>query len=142
MNINIQIPESLDSSILQITEHKTNIKNPWIVRKSKTWTFNTKDKLQDHTDEITLLSDIQLDCQNNLDTIVCCLIIGGMLLHEPHLPVYTFKRDDIRFFENLMSICVQARVFLKSLKIFPYFHASRMIGTYLSMHWDDMKLFK
>lgn len=61
-----------------MTEHRTDLKNPWSVKKSKPREYElAKYDGEDDPDEITLISEIQSDFRDNLDALVCCLIIGG-----------------------------------------------------------------
>lgn len=62
-----------------MTEHRTDIKNPWSVKNSKSREYELKNfDGKDDPDEIALISEIQADFRDNLDALVCCLIIGGI----------------------------------------------------------------
>lgn len=61
-------------------EHRTDIKNPWSVKKSKPRDYELgKYDGKNDPDEIALISEIQSDFRDNLDALVCCLIIGGIV---------------------------------------------------------------
>ncbi|CAC5385234.1 unnamed protein product [Mytilus coruscus] len=67
----------LNACIIEVTEHKTDMQNPWNIKKSesKIIELDKCNELHDQN-EIVLLSDIELEFQNKLDGLVCCLIIG------------------------------------------------------------------
>lgn len=97
MDIRVFTPEKLQKGKLKITEHKTDIQNPWNVKESESWNIElAKINLHEDPDEIVLLSEIQPNFQHNLDVLVCCLIIGGILSI-----CITFKQYDIRIFANI-----------------------------------------
>lgn len=63
-----------------MTEHRTDLKNPWSVKKSKPRNYELgKYDGNDDPDEIAFIAEIQTDFRENLDALVCCLIIGGMV---------------------------------------------------------------
>ncbi|VDI27387.1 Hypothetical predicted protein, partial [Mytilus galloprovincialis] len=64
-------------SSVEMTEHVTNVKNPWSVQKSKPkcYDIGRYDK-EDYPDEIAFISEGPSDFKDNFDAIICCLIIG------------------------------------------------------------------
>ncbi|XP_052081241.1 uncharacterized protein LOC127719267 [Mytilus californianus] len=62
---------------VKMTEHITNVKNPWSVQKSKSKIYNLgRYDDEDDPDEIAFISEGPSDYKDNLDAIICCLIIG------------------------------------------------------------------
>ncbi|VDI19435.1 Hypothetical predicted protein [Mytilus galloprovincialis] len=67
----------VDSRYVQMKEHITDIKNPWSIKTSKTKDYPLgKYDGEDDPDEIALISEIQSDFRDNLDALVCSLLIG------------------------------------------------------------------
>lgn len=62
---------------VKMTEHITDVKNPWSVQKSKSKIFDLGryDK-EDDPYEIAFISEAPADYKDNFDALICCLIIG------------------------------------------------------------------
>ncbi|XP_052082909.1 uncharacterized protein LOC127720374 [Mytilus californianus] len=77
LDVSILTPNKRGYWCVSMTEHKTDIKNPWSVKKSRQRDYELgKYDGKDDPDEIALISEIQVDFRDNLDALVCCLIIG------------------------------------------------------------------
>ncbi|OPL32911.1 hypothetical protein AM593_01092, partial [Mytilus galloprovincialis] len=80
LDVSVLTPISSDDCSVQMKEHRTDIKNPWSVKKSKPRDYELgKYDGENDPDEIALISEIQSDFRDNLDALVCCLIIGGIV---------------------------------------------------------------
>ncbi|CAC5385236.1 MIB [Mytilus coruscus] len=78
LDVSLLTADKSDGRIEQMTEHITDLKNPWSIKTSEQRDHKLgKYDGQDDLDEIALISQIQGDFCDNLDTLVCCLIIGG-----------------------------------------------------------------
>lgn len=67
-----------DQSI-EMDEHNSDVKNPWSVKKSKSKVYDIgRYDDEDDPHEISLLSEVHFECKNDLDAIICYLIIAGI----------------------------------------------------------------
>ncbi|XP_071147662.1 uncharacterized protein [Mytilus edulis] len=83
LDVSVLTPISSDDCSVQMKEHRTDIKNPWSVKKSKPRDYELgKYDGENDPDEIALISEIQSDFRDNLDALVCCLIIGVSMEEE------------------------------------------------------------
>lgn len=73
-----------DACVVEMTENRTDIKNPWSVRKyyKRCYELGKYDGIDD-TDEVAFISEIQSDFRHNLDALICYLIIGGLYKRKP-----------------------------------------------------------
>ena len=69
------IPVSIDEFSLIITEHETNIMTPWNIKRSE---VKTQTWIHIDPNEISTLSDVHSNIRDDLDTFLCCLLIGGL----------------------------------------------------------------
>ncbi|XP_071146988.1 uncharacterized protein [Mytilus edulis] len=104
IDIRVFTPEKLQKGKLKITEHKTDIQNPWNVKESESWNIElAKINLHEDPDEIVLLSEIQPNFQHNLDVLVCCLIIG-VSMEENSSERSTKKSNSTAIFLDALSM--------------------------------------
>lgn len=83
MDVSVLTPDQKNDWSVHMTEHRTDIKNPWSIKKSKPRNYELgKHEGADDPDEITLISEIQMDFRDNLDALVCCLLIGGIFFQK------------------------------------------------------------
>ncbi|XP_071147009.1 transient receptor potential cation channel subfamily M member 1-like [Mytilus edulis] len=77
LDVSVLTHQKIYHQSVHMTEHITDIKNPWSIKTSKPreYTLGKYDG-KDDPDEIALISKIQSDFPDNLDALVCCLLIG------------------------------------------------------------------
>lgn len=87
-----------------MTEHTTDVKNPWSVQKSRSKVFDLgRYDNEDDPCEIAFISEGPAECRE-LDALICCLIIGGILREASFIQFNSFKTRHWKALKRIIKI--------------------------------------
>lgn len=105
MTVLIPIKYKNSKTCVKMTVHTTDVKNPWSVQKSSSKVFQLG-RYDDEDDpfEIAFISDGPAECRENLDALICFLIIGGMFSEALFIQFNSFKKENWKTLKQIINV--------------------------------------